>query len=261
MGACVNPMNETTNNPNMPTTTGEHCKVFEKTISKTLRSHYLLFLPSAYGKKQQKWPLILFLHGAGERGDDLNMVKIYGPPKYAEQNADFPFIIVAPQCPEDHWWPNELEVLTNLLDDVISHYDVDTERVYLTGLSMGGYGTWSLASEYPERFAAIAPFCGGGLPVLEMNRRRLKDIPIWAFHGAKDDVVPLAKSKEMVEAVKSYGGNVKFTVYPDADHDCWNRVYNSKELYDWFLQHRKIKKASESDNHLNVTCDRNVIIK
>lgn len=238
-------MDKATNSPNMQAAPGEHCKVFEKTITKTLRSQYLLFLPANYAKKQQKWPLILFLHGAGERGDDLAMIKIYGPSKYVEQNVNFPFIIVAPQCPADHWWPNELEVLTNLLDDVVAQYDVDTERIYLTGLSMGGYGTWSLASEHPDRFAAIAPICGGGLPILEMNRCRLKDVPVWAFHGAKDDVVPLAKSKEMVEAVKSYGGNVKFTVYPDTDHDAWTRTYNNKELYDWFLQHHKTKKSGD----------------
>jgi predicted peptidase len=197
-----------------------------------------LFLPEAYGEKKQRWPMILFLHGAGERGNDLKKVKKHGPPKIVEKRKDFPFIIVSPQCPTDDWWTEKVEVLINLLDDIVARYKVDTERIYLTGLSMGGYGTWALASAYPERFAAIAPICGGGKSFMSY---RLEDVPVWAFHGAKDRVVPLKESEEMVNAIKARRGNAKLTVYPDVGHDSWTKTYNNQELYDWFLKHRKDK--------------------
>lgn len=218
---------------------GQHPQVFEKTITKTVSCRYLMFLPDGYGEKQQQWPLILFLHGAGERGDNLEKVKVHGPPKIVKDQSDFPFILVSPQCQEDKWWPNEVDMLINLLDDVVARYDVDTERIYLTGLSMGGYGTWRLACEYPERFAAIAPICGGGISALA---DRLKDVPVWAFHGAKDSVVPLKESEDMVNALKACGGDAGLTVYPKAEHDSWTVTYNNKELYNWFLKHRKTRK-------------------
>ncbi|MCX5638501.1 MAG: alpha/beta hydrolase-fold protein, partial [Planctomycetota bacterium] len=132
---------------------GQHSQVFEKRITKTVKCQYLLFLPEGYGQKKQHWPMILFLHGAGERGSDLNLVKKHGPPKIVEGQKDFPFIVVSPQCPAGDWWTDKNEVLINLLDDVVARYDVDAERIYLTGLSMGGFGTWTLASAYPDRFA------------------------------------------------------------------------------------------------------------
>ncbi len=133
-----------------------------------------------------------------------------------------------------------MEVLTGLLDEIDEKYAVDSERIYLTGLSMGGYGTWSLACTYPDRFAAIAPVCGGGMPYIARN---LKNVPIWAFHGAIDKVVPLKRSEEMVKAVKAAGGNAKLTVYPYADHDSWTVTYDNPKLYDWFLEHRRKSKA------------------
>ena len=129
----------------------------------TFQMEYLLFLPESYAQStNQKFPLILFLHGAGERGRDLDSVKRHGIPKIVETNPDFPFIAVSPQCPEDSWWTSELHTINGLIEEVVEKYQVDTSRIYLTGLSMGGFGTWSLASMYPERFAAIAPVCGGG---------------------------------------------------------------------------------------------------
>lgn len=215
---------------------GQHAQVFEKTITKTLSCKYLLFLPEGYRQKNQRWPLILFLHGAGERGNDLELVKKHGPPKIVEQRKDFPFIVVSPQCPGGSWWTDEIEVLTNLLDEVVARHQVDKTRIYLTGLSMGGYGTWSLAAAHPECFAAIAPICGGGKRFMAGN---LKNVPVWAFHGAKDNVVPVKESEEMVQAIKAAGGDAKLTVYPDAGHDSWTATYNNQELYDWFLAHRK----------------------
>ena len=126
-------------------------------------------------------------------------------------------------------------MLISLLDDIVSRYDVDADRIYLTGLSMGGYGTWTLAAAHPDRFAAIAPICGGGKRFMAL---KLKDVPVWAFHGAKDRVVPLKESEEMVEAIKARGGDAKLTVYPDSGHDSWTATYDNQDLYDWFLKHR-----------------------
>ncbi len=215
---------------------------FEKQIIKTVRLSYLLFLPKGYGMDlQEKWPLILFLHGAGERGDDLEMVKKHGIPKVSEQQEEFPFIAVSPQCPQYSWWPFEVDALNALLDEILAAYAVDSDRVYLTGLSMGGYGAWHLAMEHPERFAAIAPICGGGMPEKACV---LKDLPVWVFHGAKDPVVPLQESESMVNALKACNGNVRFTVYPDAGHDSWTQTYDNPELYKWFLSHKRSRNHS-----------------
>lgn len=201
----------------------------------TLKLDYLLYLPDDYGSKE-KWPLIIFLHGAGERGSDLNKVKLHGPPKLVEQGSEFDFIIVSPQCPGNAWWPYLSVQVNALIDDILEHYRVDKNRVYLTGLSMGGYGTWAIAGTNPERFAAIAPICGGGDRFLAHN---LKNVPVWAFHGAQDPVVPLQRSQEMVDAVNRAGGNAKLTVYPEAGHDAWTQTYSNDELYEWFLSHSK----------------------
>jgi predicted peptidase len=212
-------------------------QVFSRKITKKVDCKYLLYLPADYGKDaKKKWPMIMFLHGAGERGSNLAVVKKHGPPKMIAQGKGFDFIVVSPQCPNDLWWPEQTDTLINLLDEIEKKYSVDSDRVYLTGLSMGGFGTWTLATRYPQRFAAIAPICGGGE---WYAAKRLKNIPGWAFHGAKDKVVPVEKSKEMVEAVKKAGGDAKLTVYPDADHDSWTKTYNNPELYEWFLSHRK----------------------
>jgi predicted peptidase len=219
---------------------GQQEHMFEAQITKTVRLNYLLFLPKGYGEdQQQKWPLILFLHGAGERGDDLELVKIHGIPKIAEQREDFPFIAVSPQCSKFSWWTAELDALNALLDEVMKEYAVDTDRIYLTGLSMGGFGTWLLAMAYPERFAAIAPICGGGDP---QKAFILKDVPTWVFHGAQDQTVPLERSEEMVNALKECGGDVRFTVYPEAGHDSWTETYDNPELYEWFLKHKRRAK-------------------
>jgi predicted peptidase len=216
---------------------GQSEQMFQKEITKKVSLKYLLYLPKGYGeKKDQKWPLMLFLHGAGERGDDLSLVKKHGPPKLIDQGKEFPFIVVSPQCPISSWWPEEVDALTALLDEVQSKYAVDADRVYLTGLSMGGFGTWTLATRYPERFAAIAPICGGGDRYLV---NRLKNVPAWVFHGEKDTTVPIQASKDMVDALKRAGGTVQFTTYPEAGHDSWTETYNNPELYKWFLSHHR----------------------
>ena len=210
-------------------------QVFKKEIKKKVSMKYLIYLPENYAKNKE-WPLMLFLHGAGERGDDLNKVKVHGPPKLVSNGRKFPFILVSPQCPRDNWWPKLTTELNHLIDEIVEKYAVDKNRIYLTGLSMGGYGTWALASEFPQKFAAIAPVCGGGEPYFAW---RMRDIPTWIFHGAKDPVVPVARSEEMAAAMKKAGADIKFTVYPDAGHDAWTETYDNPKLYEWFLQFKR----------------------
>jgi predicted peptidase len=217
---------------------------FRKSLSADV--DYLLFLPKGYDPKgERRWPLILFLHGAGERGTNIWKVATHGPPKIATTQPDFPFIVVSPQCPEGQSWSKE--VLLGLLDDIIARYAVDKGRVYLTGLSMGGYGTWDLGLSYPERFAAIVPICGGGqiITVLLSGGNKaaaLRSLGVWAFHGVKDPVVPLEESQRMVDALKRAGvPDFKLTVYPDAQHDSWTETYNNPALYDWLLKHERRK--------------------
>jgi predicted peptidase len=209
-----------------------------------VKLNYLLFLPADYSdKSRKKWPLMLFLHGAGERGTNLAKLTVHGPPKFLPNKPGFPFIVVSPQCPIGERWDSES--LLALLDSVSAKYKVDSARVYVTGLSMGGYGTWALASEDPKRFAAAVPICGGGetIPILLASKEKrdaMKSLGIWAFHGAKDPVVKLEESEKMVAAFKQIGNkDVKLTVYPEATHDSWTETYDNPELYDWLLEHKR----------------------
>lgn len=204
---------------------------FSKEIKVTVSANYLLYLPKDYSENNESYPLVLFLHGAGERGNDLEKVKVHGLPRLINEGKEFPFIVVSPQCPEEVFWSTD--VLSALLDEIEANYRVDKNRIYVTGLSMGGHGTWSLALAEPNRFAAIAPVCGWSVPSVACT---IKHLPIWVFHGAKDDVVPISASEIMVERLKSCDGNVKFTVYPEANHDSWTETYNNEELYKWFLE-------------------------
>ncbi len=214
---------------------------FDGQVTKPVSLKYLLHLPAAYSDAGDPWPVILFLHGAGERGSNLNLVKKHGIPKVAAQRKDFPFITISPQCPKHSWWMLQLDALTALLDDVLARHNADASRVYLTGLSMGGNGTWALAMQHPGRFAAIAPVCGHDLFLLGLpdNARVLRKMPVWAFHGARDWVVPIAGTAEAVKALQGLGGEARFTVYPLADHDSWTETYNNPELYEWLLGHRR----------------------
>ncbi len=162
------------------------------------------------------------------------MLKKHGIPKIVEQDQNFPFITVSPQCPIGSWWTEKVEVLKGLLDQVVTSYPIDSGRLYLTGLSMGGYGSWALATAYPEVFAAAAPICGRGNP---SQAGRIKDLPLWVFHGDKDVVVPFQHSQDMVTALKAVGSRVRFTIYPDTGHDSWTQTYDNPDLYQWFLKH------------------------
>jgi predicted peptidase len=235
VSACSTIKDSTAMNP------GQTAQKFHLERKQVLAADYLLFLPAGYGADPAKrWPLILFLHGAGERGSNVWLVAKHGPPKIDTAETNFPFIVVSPQCPEGKIWSNDL--LLALLDEIETKYAVDTHRVYLTGLSMGGFGTWSLGLSHPERFAAIAPMCGGGefITPLLADKSKLATLPVWAFHGAKDPVVPVEESERMVNLLKKSGvREVKLTVYPEAQHDCWTQTYANPELFDWFLQHAR----------------------
>lgn len=209
-----------------------------KEITKPVEVRHPLYLPRGYEVDTTKrWLLLLFLHGSGERGDDFELVKRHGPPKLIELGHMFEFIVISPQCPELEDWSTN--VLNALLDEVIATHRVDVERIYLTGLSMGGWGVWNLALAVPDRFAAIAPVCGR---MHRDNPRRaclIKHLPVWVFHGGKDEVVPISDSEKMVTALKQRGGNVQFTVYSNAGHDAWTETYNNPELYRWLLSQRR----------------------
>lgn len=197
---------------------------------------YLLYLPKDYDK-QESWPLILFLHGAGERGNDLELVKKHGPPKLIAAGKDFPFIVVSPQCPKERWW--EPIELVALLDELSGKYKVDSDRIYVTGLSMGGFGSWRLAFYAPDKFAAIAPICGGGE---KYWAKRFAHLPVWAFHGAKDTGVPPERSQIMVDELKKKGGKPKLTIYPEAGHDSWTVTYDNPKFYEWLLEQKRSKE-------------------
>ena len=214
-------------------TPGEYRHSVSKEITRKAGYTFLLFVPSEGRKAGTRWPLLIFLHGSGERGDQLDQVKVHGPLAYAGKN-NFPFLVAAPQAPhETRWSEDGLKVM---LDEIIARAPVDTDRVYVTGLSMGGEGTWNFACEYPELIAAIVPVCGRTDP---SRAHRLRDVPVRAFHGEKDPIVPVFWSRAMVDAVKAAGGDATLTVDPDAGHDSWTAAYNDPAVYEWLLRQKK----------------------
>ena len=223
-----------------PVSAQQPASTMNRTVAQTMQ--YLLYLPDDYETSPNKWfPLMLFLHGGGEGGSNLELVKTHGPPKLIEQGQDFPFIIVSPQNPsEELLWP--IATVATLLDEIIADYRVDVDRVYLTGLSRGGFGVWQMAMQYPDRFAAVVPIAGGGIS--NYVNRIGKDVPIWTFHGAKDGIIPLSASVEMVEALLELESEreegereIKLTVYPEAGHqESWEMAYGNPRLYRWLLQ-------------------------
>jgi predicted peptidase len=255
---------------------------FQRTVSKTIGYQYLLSLPTGYDASPGKrWPVILFLHGSGERGTDPWLVAVHGPPKLIRgpvppttppTGATVPpaapeseeartqrelataqlkenFIVISPQCPRGVWWDDD-GVLA-LLDEVMAKHRTDPRRVYLTGLSMGGFGTWSVAMKHPERFAAIVPICGGGqtADILRASRDQkaaLTSLGVRVFHGAKDTAVLPEESERMVAALKRAGvTDLELTIYPDATHDSWTQTYANPELYTWLLKHERPAAAAE----------------
>ncbi len=225
---------------------------FEANLSRSVGYQYLLSLPRGYADQpERRWPMILFLHGAGERGTDPWLVAKHGPPARVQgERTDAvarvlqdEFIIVSPQCPLEQWW--DAAAVIALLDDVTARLRVDSSRVILTGLSMGGYGTWDIGVRWPERFAALVPICGGGTDGVARStagerRAALRTLPVRVFHGARDRVVVLAESERMVAALRAVGAtDVTLAIDPEAEHDSWSKPYADPALYTWMLEQRR----------------------
>lgn len=229
---------------------------FSAELKKPVGYSYLRWLPAGYDSPaDRRWPLLLFLHGAGERGTDVRLVAKHGPPKLlagvgltpgetaAARELGEKFIVISPQCPPEQVWDDD--AVLALLDRASTELRVDRTRVYLAGLSMGGYGTWSIGLRNPGRFAAIVPICGGGRTIdllLSRSSRKaeLLALGIWAFHGAQDQTVVLDESERMIRALRKAGATgVQLTVYPEAKHDSWTETFANPELYAWLLRHQR----------------------
>ncbi len=224
---------------------------------KTFR--YQVYVPAQWNKGK-KWPVVLFLHGAGERGEDGLIQTQVGIATAIRTHADrFPCIVVMPQCRRNVWWTNdEMEAQAlKALDQTIKEFKGDADRVYLTGLSMGGYGTWDLAYKYPGKFAALAPICGGlrppdRLPVPKTGpfadpdadpyalvAQKVGKTPVWIFHGGADTTVPPSESRKMNDSLKAAGANVKYTEYEGVGHNSWDMAYSDPEFMTWLLSQRR----------------------
>lgn len=195
--------------------------------------NYALHIPE---NTKEKKPLILFLHGSGEKGNDIEKVKVHGPFKYLKTH-DLDAYVLAPQCPENEYWDSE--VLYRLILKIQKEYNIDSNRIYLTGLSMGGWGAWNLAFEHPETFAALVPIAGFVDRVPMIENCKITTIPIRIFHGLLDDVVDVNYSITIYKKLKACNADIKLTVFDDANHDSWTRVYDNKEIYDWMFQQVK----------------------
>ena len=197
---------------------------------------YLLIQPDPTAfAPDTKRPLVVFLHGSGERGDDLEKVKLHGPPKQALEGVGLPFVVLAPQCPAKKWWNTETVIA--LTKHIATEQNIDPDRIHLTGLSMGGFGTWAIIAEEPELFASAVPICGGGEPD---TAPAFKDLPIWAFHGEQDKAVPAAKTRAMEKALRGAGAKLlRTTYYPGVGHDSWTRAYSDPALYAWMMLQSK----------------------
>lgn len=220
-------------------------EAFTRKAEKTFSGSYLAYLPTHYSEQpKQTWPLLLYLHSADARGQNLQKVIQEGLPAILRAGTKLPFIVIAPLCSSDEWWDSRwsVENLNVLLDELFEKYSVDTSRVYLTGWSMGGAGAWRLSSDYPKRFAAVAPVCGKAqLKYVE----HLRNTPVWAFHGARDMIVPVSESQKMIDALKNIGGEARLTIYPDTDHETWQQTYSDPQFYEWLLEHSTKRSRKE----------------
>ena len=207
--------------------------------SEIARFQYLLYLPSGYCRSEnRRWPLLLFLHGWGESGDDLEFLKYHGVPKYLESSDGLPFIVIAPQASEGVEWQELTAELMDFLHALSSEYDVDPDQIYLTGLSTGGKGAWALAVQNPDIFAAVAPVAAD-IPEVEGFMDMvpgLRRVPTWVVHGERDDVYPLERAKSIVEILESADGDVVLTVVPGAGHVSWEEFYARLAFYEWLLK-------------------------
>ena len=198
---------------------------------------YLIQLPHGYDEETNRWwPLVFYLHGIGESGHDLTKVLRFGPPRLVAQGKDLPCIVVSPQLPPGYFWFRESNLALAILDEVMRSNRVDQTRVCITGNSMGAFGAIVMAAREPERFASLVPICGG---VDYVDSLRLHDVPIWAFHGEQDPIIPVAESRRLVRLVNEIGGHARLTIYPDLGHNCWDRAYDDPALWDWILAQKK----------------------
>lgn len=209
-------------------------------------SKYVVYIPRGYtaeSNASKRWPVILFLHGAGERGDDgKKQVTVGLGPALRKRESESPFVAIFPQCRSGGSWradsPDGERAMT-ILSEVEKEFRTDPDRIYLSGLSMGGMGTWSLSMKYPDRFAALVPICGRG--DIEQASKIAK-LPIWCFHGDADRAVTVEGSRTMIAAIKEVGGNPKYTEYPGVGHNSWDAAYATPELFPWLLEQRRTKK-------------------
>ncbi len=216
---------------------GQHPQSFSRTVTLKSEGRLLLYLPAGFSATPPvRYPLLIFLHGSGEAGWDLAKLRVNGPPKLAHGGADFPFIVASPQSTLGGYGGFDPVMLDAMLDELLARLPIDPDRVYLTGLSMGGIWSYGWASLRPERFAAIAPISGAWDPG---DACRLRGIPVRAYHGARDEVVPLADETEMIAAVRACGGDATLTIYADTGHDAWTRTYADPALYEWLLAQRR----------------------
>ena len=209
---------------------------------------YSVYVPPSYTPKKA-WPVILFLHGSGERGNDGFRQTEVGIGRAIRKNISlFPAIVIMPQCrPEMHWTGPMAQMALKCVEATSHEYHLDPQRVYLTGLSMGGNGTWLLGAQFADRFAALAPICGfaelGQSTGLDAQLApKLTNIPIWCFHGAADKNVPVSKSREMVQQIRQLGGDIKYTEYEDGQHSIWDRTYKDLEFWKWLYAQRRVPR-------------------
>ena len=183
--------------------------------------------------------MVLYLHGVGERGEDLKKIEVNGLPEVISKGKTFPFLTLAPQCPEFGWWSRSeyVEALADLLNEVVKVRRVNTKKIYATGLSMGGYGTLALAKKYPDLFAAIIPICGG--MDSHDSIKRLRDVPIWLFHGELDQTHPAERSIVIYDMLSPINKNIKLTIYEGVGHNSWDETYANDEIYEWLLSYKK----------------------
>ncbi len=214
--------------------------IFDGILSRQVLLPYLLALPQA--SVPTPWPLLLFLHGSGERGTNLANLTDRGLPKELALGRQLPFLVVAPQCPPNRIWSLYLDALIALIEHLQAQYPVDSTRISVTGMSMGGTGAWHLAVTYPDRFAAVVPVCGDNVWYVGDPSQicAIRNVPVWVFHGAQDSVIPVSTSQTLVNALQSCGGNVRFTIYPDVGHNCWNEAYATSELYTWLSNQQQM---------------------
>ena len=227
-------------NPAFPVLAGQHEYSFQTAHNGLLR--YLMYLPTSYNVNRQ-WPLILYLHSSLEEGTDLSLLKQRALPEKLEQEPDFPFIVISPQISSGYWYQN-IDSLEELLTASEAVLPIDLARLYLTGFSLGGYGTWAYAYEYPQRFAAIAPVAGsldlGDEFVVPYDMCKLKSMPVWDFQGAQDTTVDPDEAQVLVKTLSNCGDEAKITLYPEAGHMVSGTLaYDDPALYDWFLAHQR----------------------